>query len=278
MQENVFEVDHVSLVYGSRAEESLALLAKGANRELIRDKQGDTLALHDVSFSLCEGEILVLMGGSGSGKSSLLRCLNGLNGRGGAVGLLSGQMHILHKGQRIALHAASERQWQSLRSEAMAMVFQQANLLSWRTVGENLALPLEFKGLPEVEIRERVQEKLALVQLEAWQHRYPRELSGGMQQRVGIARALVTDAPVLLMDEPFSALDPLLRAQLQDEVLKLNQKLGKTIIFVTHDRQEALKLGHRIAVMHEGRLLQIDKKDKLQVHPKHSVVEALLFR
>jgi glycine betaine/proline transport system ATP-binding protein len=236
----------------------------------------DSPVLHRLSLDIHSGEIFVLMGASGSGKSSLLRCLNGLNGRGGASGILRGRITFYDGHETLTLTEARDAEWQRVRSEAMVMVFQEPTLQPWRTVAENLAFPLELRRMPDAEIRERVEAQLRRVHLEQARDRLPHELSGGMQQRVGIARALITEAPILLMDEPFSALDPLLRYQLQDELLELNKKLRKTIIFVTHDRDEALRLGSRMAILSGGEILQVGTPRDLFYQPLHPTVRALL--
>lgn len=232
--------------------------------------------LRHISISILAGEIFVLMGASGSGKSSLLRCLNGLNGRGGESGHLHGKLILTHGSERLNLTEATESQWRSVRSKMMAMVFQEPTLQPWRTVGENLAFPLELRRLPKDEIKSKVEAQLQLIRLQNWRDRKPSELSGGMLQRVGIARALITEAPIILMDEPFSALDPLLRRELQDEVLSLNKNLGKTILFVTHDPGEAQRLGSRIAVLAQGEILQVGTPHELIHRPCHPTVTALL--
>ena len=191
------------------------------------------------------------MGLSGSGKSTVLRAINRLNT------VARGTVTVEHEGRMIDVAKCDDRTLRELRTRAVAMVFQQFALLPWRTVRENVGFGLEVRGTPAAERRRIVDEKLALVGLSNWAEKYSDELSGGMQQRVGLARAFATDAPILLMDEPFSALDPLIRDKLQDELLDLQEKLRKTIVFVSHDLDEALKLGNRIAILEGGRIVQM---------------------
>jgi glycine betaine/proline transport system ATP-binding protein len=196
------------------------------------------------------GEILVLMGLSGSGKSTLLRSVNALNP------VVRGIVKVNNGTDMVDVTNANAKSLRGLRQNHVAMVFQQFGLLPWRTVRENVGLGLELAGESKAERREKVDQQLELVHLSDWADRKVGELSGGMQQRVGLARAFATDAPILLMDEPFSALDPLIRARLQDELIELQTKLKRTIIFVSHDLDEAFKLGDHIAIMEGGRIVQ----------------------
>ncbi len=243
-----------------------ALLDEGADRATIAGRTGVVLGVAGASLAVEQGTISVLMGLSGSGKSTLLRAANGLNtvSRG----------HVLVRdgvgSKDIAdCPAGMLRQ---IRRTRVAMVFQQFGLLPWRTVRENVALGLELRGTPRDEIRRIVDERLALVGLDAWAERYAGELSGGMQQRVGLARAFATDADILLMDEPFSALDPLIRAKLQDELLDLQEKVQKTILFVSHDLDEALKLGDRVTLLEGGRIIQSGTPEDIVLRPATSYV------
>lgn len=249
--------ENVDLIFGQKPARAQTLLDAGKSRAEINTATGAVVGVHGASFAVAPGELLVIMGLSGSGKSSLLRCINGLNGRGGATGTLRGKVLVSAAGRPLDVSRCDRSLLRELRMRHVSMVFQQFGLMPWRTVEDNVALPLELAGVPPADRKRRVRERLALVGLEQWLGRHPHELSGGMQQRVGLARAFVTDSPVLLMDEPFSALDPLIRRQLQEELLSLRDRLGKTIVFVSHDIEEALRLGNRIAVMQEGRLLQI---------------------
>ncbi|MBT8458022.1 MAG: choline ABC transporter ATP-binding protein [Alphaproteobacteria bacterium] len=246
----VVEFDAVSIVFGERPEAALPLMDAGQDRAEIQKATGQILGVHDCSLSVAGGEILVLMGLSGSGKSTLLRAVNGLNP------VARGEVRV-HDGQdMISVTHASKAKLRELRLSRIAMVFQQFGLLPWRTVRDNVGLGLELGGMTKAERAEKVSEQLSLVGLADWADRKVGELSGGMQQRVGLARAFVTDAPILLMDEPFSALDPLIRNRLQDELLDLQERLHRTIIFVSHDLDEAFKLGNRIAIMEGGRIVQ----------------------
>ncbi|MGF1551707.1 MAG: choline ABC transporter ATP-binding protein [Paracoccaceae bacterium] len=244
------EIENVSIVFGDRPEAALPMMDAGADRSAIQAETGQVLGVHDCSLDVETGEIVVLMGLSGSGKSTLLRAINGLNP------LARGRVTVHGDGWRQEIGTATAAELRRVRREAVAMVFQQFALLPWRTVRENVGLGLELAGLSRRETNERVEAQLDLVGLSGWADRRVGELSGGMQQRVGLARAFATEAPVLLMDEPFSALDPLIRAKLQDALLELQQRLGRTLVFVTHDLDEAFKLGNRIAIMEGGRIVQ----------------------
>ena len=242
--------DNVSVVFGSRPETALPLMDDLGTRADIQSATGQVLGVHDCSLSVDPGEILVLMGLSGSGKSTLLRAVNGLNP------VVRGAVHVADGDAMVDITHADSATLRRMRLTKIAMVFQQFGLLPWRTVRENVGLGLELGGMSARERREKVEAQLDLVGLADWADRKVGELSGGMQQRVGLARAFVTEAPILLMDEPFSALDPLIRARLQDELLELQARLNRTIIFVSHDLDEAFKIGNRIAIMEGGRIVQ----------------------
>ncbi len=237
----------VDIIFGKKPETAIGLLDKGASREEILDETGNVLGVADASIAIEEGEICVLMGLSGSGKSTLLRAVNALNR------VTRGQVMVEDGETTIDVANCEADTLRRLRMNRIAMVFQQFALLPWRTVQENVGLGLELRGMAKPERDKIVEEKLELVGLERWKDKYGHELSGGMQQRVGLARAFATDADILLMDEPFSALDPLIRNHLQDELLELQRRLKKTIIFVSHDLDEALKIGSHIAIMEGGR-------------------------
>ncbi len=264
---DVFTVRNVDLVFGSKPKKVFQAIDRGLKRETIQKNLRQIVGVQGVSLSVQEGEILVIMGLSGSGKSSLLRCFNGMNGR--RVGALRGEILFRHPITRevSSIAKCSEKKLREIRRHEIAMVFQQFGLMPWRSVFENVAYPLEIQGILKREQSKRILEKLDLVGLSSWKDRYPHELSGGMQQRVGLARAFVTDAPVLLMDEPFSALDPMHRKHLQNEVLQLQKKLNKTIVFVTHDFSEATRIASRIAVMESGEILQVDTPEGLVSRP-----------
>lgn len=263
-----FRIEKFDLVFGSKPKKAFISLDQGKNRDQIYKETGQLVAVHQANLSIYRGEILVIMGMSGSGKSSLLRSLNGMNGRTkdsirGSIIYQDPDMK-----DKVDISRCSLKELRMIRKYKISMVFQQFGLMPWKTVEENVAYPLEIQGVPKEESAERVAEKLALVGLKDSKSRYPHELSGGMQQRVGLARAFITNAEVLLMDEPFSALDPFHRKSLQDEVVQLQRKLKKTIVFVTHDLSEAARIGTRIAILDAGRLLQVDTPDQLMAKPQ----------
>jgi glycine betaine/proline transport system ATP-binding protein len=260
------EFDKVNIVFGDHPERALPLMDKGMSRPDIQRETGQILGVHDCSLTVETGEILVLMGLSGSGKSTLLRAVNGLNP------VCRGNVTIHDEGWTCEVGSATTPDLLRVRRECVAMVFQQFGLLPWRTVRENVGLGLELGGQNASQRRAKVDEQLALVGLSDWAERKVGELSGGMQQRVGLARAFATDAPILLMDEPFSALDPLIRARLQDELLELQAKLKRTIIFVSHDLDEAFKIGNRIALMEGGRIVQCGTAREIIARPASDYV------
>ncbi|MGH1354468.1 MAG: choline ABC transporter ATP-binding protein [Thalassovita sp.] len=253
--------DNVSIVFGDHPTRALPLMDEGKSRAEVQELTGQVLGVHDCSLDVKEGEILVLMGLSGSGKSTLLRAVNGLNP------VVRGATFVGDGTELVDVTNADKATLRRIRMERVAMVFQQFGLLPWRSVRENVGLGLELAGIPKSERAARVETQLELVGLSDWADRRVAELSGGMQQRVGLARAFATEAPTLLMDEPFSALDPLIRAHLQDELLDLQQKLQRTIIFVSHDLDEAFKLGNRIAIMEGGRIVQCGTPQEIFTAP-----------
>jgi glycine betaine/proline transport system ATP-binding protein len=224
------------------------------------------LGVARASIAIEEGEICVLMGLSGSGKSTLLRAVNGLNK------VTRGEVLVEDEGTMIDVASCDPATLRRLRMSRIAMVFQQFALLPWRTVQENVGLGLELRGMAKAERDAIVEDKLKLVALDQWKDKYAHELSGGMQQRVGLARAFATDADILLMDEPFSALDPLIRTHLQDELLELQRRLRKTIIFVSHDLDEALKIGSHIAIMEGGHIVQYGEPEAIVLDPANKYV------
>jgi glycine betaine/proline transport system ATP-binding protein len=242
--------EDVNIVFGPRPQDALPMMDRGANRSEIQKETGQILGVHACSVTVKQGEILVLMGLSGSGKSTLLRAVNRLNP------VCRGRVLVNDHGTMTDVAKCDAETLRRVRRTAVAMVFQQFGLLPWRNVVDNVALGLELAGVPAREREERARRQLDLVGLTDWASRKVGELSGGMQQRVGLARAFATEAPILLMDEPFSALDPLIRTRLQDELLQLQDKLKRTIIFVSHDLDEAFKLGDHIAIMEGGRIVQ----------------------
>jgi glycine betaine/proline transport system ATP-binding protein len=262
------EVDfrHVDTVFGPNPETALELLDRGEERAAILEQTGHVIGVADATIAIEGGEICVLMGLSGSGKSTLLRCVNRLNKA------TRGEILVDDADGPVDVTRCDPATLQRLRTHRIAMVFQQFALLPWRTVAENVGFGLELRGMPRAERDQVVAEKLKLVGLDQWRDKYAHELSGGMQQRVGLARAFATDADILLMDEPFSALDPLIRTRLQDELLDLQRKLKKTIIFVSHDLDEAMKLGSHIAIMEAGRIVQNGDPEDIVLNPSNDYV------
>jgi glycine betaine/proline transport system ATP-binding protein len=263
---NAVEFENVSIVFGNNPKAALPLMDKGQERSEIQKETGQILGVHNCSITVEEGEILVLMGLSGSGKSTLLRAVNGLNP------VVRGAVHVNNGDDMVNITEATPSDLRHMRQHRIAMVFQQFGLLPWRTVRENTGLGLELGGMSRSKRNAKVDEQLALVGLSDWAERKVGELSGGMQQRVGLARAFATDAPILLMDEPFSALDPLIRTKLQDELIDLQRNLQRTIIFVSHDLDEAFKLGDRIAIMEGGRIVQCGTPQEIYTNPANEYV------
>lgn len=258
--------DAVNIVFGDNPAAALPLMDQGKTREEIQSSTGQILGVHDCSLTVETGEILVLMGLSGSGKSTLLRAVNGLNP------VARGNVLVNNGADMVDITTADKAALRDMRLNRVAMVFQQFGLLPWRSVRDNVGLGLELAGQSQAQRREQVETQLALVGLSDWADRKVGELSGGMQQRVGLARAFATEAPILLMDEPFSALDPLIRTRLQDELLELQLKLKRTIIFVSHDLDEAFKLGDRIAIMEGGRIVQCGTPRDIYSNPSNDYV------
>ena len=266
MTKTAVEFDNVSIVFGDAPEKALPLMDADKSRAEVKTETGQVLGVHDCSLSVNEGEILVLMGLSGSGKSTLLRAVNALNP------VVRGCVRVSDGETLVDVTNAKAADLRDIRQTRVAMVFQQFGLLPWRTVRENVGLGLELAGLKPADRKDRVDAQLELVGLGDWADRKVGELSGGMQQRVGLARAFVTEAPILLMDEPFSALDPLIRNKLQDELLELQTRLKRTIIFVSHDLDEAFKLGNRIAIMEGGRIVQCGTPRDIFTNPANEYV------
>jgi len=260
------EFDAVNIVFGDKPTVALPLMDENRTREEIQDSTGQILGVHDCSLSVKTGEILVLMGLSGSGKSTLLRAVNGLNP------VVRGTVRVHDGNALVDVTGADKARLRDIRLNRVSMVFQQFGLLPWRSVRENVGLGLELGGQNAAARKSRVEQQLELVGLADWADRKVGELSGGMQQRVGLARAFATEAPILLMDEPFSALDPLIRTRLQDELIALQEKLKRTIIFVSHDLDEAFKLGDRIAIMEGGRIVQCGTPRDIFSNPANAYV------
>jgi glycine betaine/proline transport system ATP-binding protein len=246
--------------------EAIVALDAGGTRTDIQSKYGVIVGVAGATLSVAQGEISVLMGLSGSGKSTLLRAANGLNP------VTRGNVLVRDGDSAIDVANCGTLQMRRLRRERVAMVFQQFGLLPWRSVRENVGFGLELRGESAVKRRQIVDEKLELVGLTQWAERHVGELSGGMQQRVGLARAFATDADILLMDEPFSALDPLIRSKLQDELLALQARVKKTILFVSHDLDEALRLGDRITILQNGRIIQSGTAEDIVMAPADDYV------
>lgn len=253
-------VENVYKVFGRRPQEAVRRLEGGASRDDV--KSLGTAAVIDAGFEVAEGETFVVMGLSGSGKSTLIRMLNGL------LRPTSGHVHI--GGDDLATIAP--KRLREVRQKRVSMVFQHFALLPHRTNIENAAYPLQLQGIDKAERRRRAGEALEMVGLGGWEDHLPAELSGGMRQRVGLARALAAGTDILLMDEAFSALDPLIRREMQDQLIELQQTLGKTIVFITHDLNEAMNLGDRIAVMRDGRIVQIGTAEQILSDPANDYV------
>jgi len=247
-------------VFGKNPDNAVKKLRDGAGRD---DLDGATAAVIDASFEVARGEIFVVMGLSGSGKSTLIRALNGLQPATAGTVTVGDD----------SITEATPAQLREIRRHQVSMVFQHFALLPHRTVIDNVAYGLEIQGIDKDERIQRALKVTQVVGLKGWEEKYPSELSGGMQQRVGLARALAADSEVLLMDEAFSALDPLIRREMQDQLLELQSELGKTIIFITHDLNEAMYIGDRIAVMRDGRIVQIGTPEDILTNPANDYVE-----
>jgi len=262
----VIRVEHLVKVFGDEPSRALPMLEAGRSKADIREETGLTVGVNDVSFELEPGEVFVIMGLSGSGKSTLLRCINRL------IEPLSGKVLLTTEDGEIDVTALSDPELRELRRERMSMVFQGFGLFPHRTVLDNVAFGQEVRGSPREERHRVAREMLSIVGLEGWGDSKPNELSGGMQQRVGLARALATQANVLLMDEPFSALDPLIKVTMQNELLRIQGELHRTILFITHDLDEALRIGTRVAIMDDGQIVQIGTPEEIIVEPRTEYV------
>ncbi|WP_142826816.1 quaternary amine ABC transporter ATP-binding protein [Planococcus soli] len=256
------EVNNLTKIFGSHPQQGLKRLMNGEQKESILAETGMTVGVNQASFSVEAGEFFVIMGLSGSGKSTLIRLVNRLIEPTSGEVLIDGQ-NIVEMGKNELIET---------RRKKLGMVFQQFGLFPHRTVLQNVAYGLEIQGVKKEERNKRAQQSIEDVGLHGYENSYPKELSGGMQQRVGLARALANDSDILLMDEAFSALDPLIRKEMQDELLNLQNKLGKTILFITHDLDEALKLGDRIAIMKNGEIVQVGTADEILENPANEYV------
>ncbi|MEM7303646.1 MAG: choline ABC transporter ATP-binding protein [Pseudomonadota bacterium] len=267
MSEPIVQFKDVDIVFGQKPKTALPLIDQGLSRSEIQAKTEQVLGVAGATLDIHEGEIVVLMGLSGSGKSTLLRAVNGLNP------VIRGETLVrMEDGSSVNPATCPSATLRNLRQKRVAMVFQQFGLLPWRSVAENVGFGLEVAGISKPERQKTVAAQLDLVGLSDWADRRVNELSGGMQQRVGLARAFATNAPILLMDEPFSALDPLIRDKLQDDLLELQSELKRTIIFVSHDLDEALKIGNRIAIMEGGRIVQTGTAQEIILNPESDYV------
>ncbi len=260
------EVRNIYKIFGPHPEKWLGEVKAGMSKEDLLAKSGHTLGLRDISLSIDEGSIYVIMGLSGSGKSTLIRHFNRL------IEPSAGQ--IVVDGDDVV--SLNKRDLEKFRQHKMSMVFQRFGLFPHRTVLDNAAYGLSVQGVPKAKAEERARHWLDQVGLNGFEAQYPHQLSGGMQQRVGLARALTTDAEILLMDEAFSALDPLIRREMQDQLLRLQSKLNKTIVFITHDLDEALRLGNRIAILKDGELIQEGTPEDILLSPANDYVQAFL--
>lgn len=257
------QVERLTKIFGRNPRSVMKRIDQGHSKEQIFKETGHTVGLYDVAFSVEEGEVFVIMGLSGSGKSTLIRCLNLLH--------RPTEGRVIIDNDNIVDY--NKQQLRDLRKSKIAMVFQHFGIITHRTVLENVAYGLEIKGLGKEEREAIAREHIELVGLKGYENQMPDELSGGMKQRIGLARALATDPDILLMDEPFSALDPLIRRDLQLELLEIQAKMKKTIIFITHDVNEAFKLGDRVAVMKDGRMVQIGVPEEILENPANDYIE-----
>ena len=262
----LLEARHVTKIYGLNKGEAGRLMAEGADKDTVHRKTGASVALWDVSFQVKRGEVFAIIGLSGSGKSTIIRCFNQL------IRPTSG--HVLFEGRPV--DSMAKQELLELRRKKISMVFQNFGLFPHRSVLENVAYGLEVRGVSKSEWTERAMEFINMVGLDGWENKPIGSLSGGMKQRVGIARALASDPEVLLMDEPFSALDPLVRSEMQFELLQIQRKLGKTILFITHDMNEAFKLGDTVAIMRDAKIVQIDTPEEMTANPADEYVRQFI--
>lgn len=256
------EIKNLSILFGSEKNRAKKMILKGKSKQEILKETGCTVAVRNANLEIEEGEMFVIMGLSGSGKSTLLRCINRLNEP------TMGEIRV----NGINITRSSDKELLQIRRKELAMVFQHFGLLPHRTVLSNVSFGLELQGVPKEEREKKAQESIELVGLKGYENQRVDELSGGMQQRVGLARALANNPEVLLMDEAFSALDPLIREQMQDELLLLQEKMKRTIVFITHDLDEAIKLGDRIAIMKDGEVVQVGIPEEILTDPANAYV------
>lgn len=256
------EIKDLSILFGPEKAKAKKMIKQGKSKQEILKETGCTIAVRNANLEIEEGEMFVIIGLSGSGKSTLVRCINRLNEPSMGEIWLSGRN----------ITSLSDKELLQIRRKEMAMVFQHFGLLPHRTVLSNIAFGLELQGVPKEEREKKAYESIAVVGLKGYENQRVDELSGGMQQRVGLARALANDPEVLLMDEAFSALDPLIREQMQDELLDLQEKMKRTIVFITHDLDEAIKLGDRIAIMKDGEVVQVGTPEEILTDPANDYV------
>ena len=262
----VISVENVSKLYGMNKNEAAAMMEAGGTKDEVYKKTGVTVALWDINFEVKKGEIFVIIGLSGSGKSTIIRCLNMLNKP------TSGKITFGHS----EIDKFNSRDLMEYRRNKISMVFQSFGLMSHRDVLGNVAYGLEVRNVHKIDREKKAMEMINMVGLRGLEHKPITSLSGGMKQRVGIARALASDPEVLLMDEPFSALDPLVRRDMQFELISIQRKLEKTVVFITHDINEAFKLGDRVAIMKDGKIIQIDTPEKMSADPKDEYVKQFI--
>ena len=263
MTEDVIQLQNVWKIFGDQSVQAMqAIESRGLTKPQVLDEFSCVVGIADCSFTVRRGEIFCVMGLSGSGKSTMVRHLNRL------IEPTAGSINVLGK-DMLSLKGDALRE---MRAKHIGMVFQHMALLPHRTVLDNVGFPLQVRGEPKSRRWEISQKCLDMVNLDGYENRFPRELSGGMQQRVGLARALASDPEVLLMDEPFSALDPLIRRQLQDQFMTLSAELNKTTVFITHDLDEAIRIGNRIAIMKDGRIVQIGTPEEIVTNPADDYV------
>lgn len=263
---NKVEIKHLTKIFGKRPKTALKMVKQNKSKNEIVEKTGSTVGVYDINMTIEEGEIFVIMGLSGSGKSTLIRLLNRL------IEPTDGQLFI--DGQEITKF--NKKQMLDIRRKKMSMVFQNFGLFPHRTLLENTEYGLEVQGVDKAERRQRAEKALDNAKLLSFKDQYPAQLSGGMQQRVGLARALTNDPDILLMDEAFSALDPLVRGEMQEELLELQANVRKTIIFITHDLNEALHIGDHIAIMKDGQLQQVGTGEEILTNPANDYVRTFI--
>ncbi|MFH0273758.1 quaternary amine ABC transporter ATP-binding protein [Vibrio jasicida] len=266
MTKPLIEISGLYKIFGPKPQTVIDRVKQGQSKDQILADTGHTVGLKDINLQIKKGEIFVIMGLSGSGKSTMIRHFNRL------IDPTMGQILV----EGVDVMKLSPKELEEFRRHKMSMVFQRFGLLPHRTVVDNVAYGLEIQGFKKDERLAKANEWLETVGLKGYENQYPAQLSGGQQQRVGLARALATDAEILLMDEAFSALDPLIRSEMQDQLIELQEKLHKTIIFITHDLDEALRLGDRIAILKDGELVQQGSPDEILLHPANEYVEAFV--